>query len=146
MDDEEKLELANSEINLPDFLKVPIDKYYRFEDIVKDYSDFEELGNAINECRMSMFRITEYLNKAERAAKLASIEYDRKYRREFISSNGKTESERRMRAALICEDLENKKFAADQYREELTRMSFVIKSELSALQMIANNFRSEIRG
>jgi len=136
---------ARQTIQLPNFWTVPISKYYDYDQHVRDYTDFKELNDAINAARRSLFMLTEKLNIAERKLKNAEIDYERQYRRAYILSNEKTDMAKKARAAIVCENLENDKFKYEQYKNELTRMSFVIKSELESLQLIANNFRAELR-
>lgn len=145
MSDEKDDIKDNYKIELPDFRNVPTLKYYNYNDNIKDYSNFESLDKAINEARKSMFHINELLNKSEREAKNADLEYERNFRREFLSSNERTDGAKRARAALVCEKFENKKIMANQYKDELVKMSFLMKTEFQALQIMANNFRAEIR-
>lgn len=118
---------------------------YDYEDIVSDYESIEELNSAINSARKALFNINDKINGAERQERLAKTKYDREHRRAYLGSNEKTESARKARADLLCEELENNVIVYEQVRGELVRMSNAIRLELQTLQALGNNIRQQLK-
>ena len=111
----------------------------------QDYSSFEKLDVAMSAARRGLFKLTDQINKYEREALAAKKLYDRTVRREYLASVGKTDSERKTRAELKCEALENEWLVKDQLKEELVRASYTLKKEIDTLQVIAHNLRQQMK-
>lgn len=118
---------------------------YNYSEQIADYHSLQELGAAISQARRSLFLLTDKINEYERKARLSKMEYDRTFRKEYLGSTEKTESAKRARAELRCEELENEWVKNDQLKNELIRMSYTMKTELQALQTIANNLRQQLK-
>lgn len=118
---------------------------YDYEDIVSDYESIEELNSAINSARKALFNINDKINGAERQERLSKTKYEREHRRAYLGSNEKTESARKARADLLCEELENNVIVYEQVRGELVRMSNAIRLELQTLQALGNNIRQQLK-
>lgn len=132
-------------ITLPKFKSWSSTDVYDFEKEIVDYESLDELNRTINQARLALFKITESINKYERLEKTAKLSYERAHRREFLKSTAKTQDERRARADLMCEDLENDWVMQQQIREELIRLSHTVRLELQTLQGLGNNIRQQMK-
>lgn len=132
-------------INLPNLKEWNIAQVYDFVEQVADYSDLDELAKSINAARIALFKINERINIFERKEIEAKTKYDRAFRRAYLESTDKTDSMKKMKAALACENLENNYIAAEQLKKELVRVSHVLRSELQTLQAIGNNMRQQLK-
>lgn len=132
-------------ITLPKFRSWSSSDVYDFENEIVDYESLEALNRTINQARLALFKTTESINKYDRLEKTAKLHYDRARTREILKSTAKTESERRARADLMCEDLENEWIMQQQIREELIRLSHTLRLELQTLQGLGNNIRQQMK-
>lgn len=132
-------------INIPKFKNWSVADVYDFEKEIVDYETLEDLNRTINQARLALFKTGNSISKYERLEKAAKLEYDRARTRELLKSTAKTEGERRARADLQCEDLENEWLMAQQIREELVRFSYTMRLELQTLQGLGNNIRQQMK-
>lgn len=132
-------------ITLPKFRSWSSKKVYDFETEIVDYESLEDLNRTINQARLALFKTTDSINEYDRAEKTAKLQYDRARTRELLKSTAKTEGERRARADLMCEDLENEWIMQQQIKEELIRLSHTIRLELQTLQGLGNNLRQQMK-
>lgn len=140
----ESLDDDNShDIVIPDFSKWTVKSMYDYTNI--DYEDLEELSNGITKARRSLFDLTEKIILCERKEKAAKTMYEREYRRSFLDAKGKTEHEKKERASLVCELLENDWLKYNELKNELVRASNTMRIELQTLQAIGNNIRQQMR-
>lgn len=137
--------LGRASIKLPKFKSWDATKVYDFETEIVDYETLEQLNSTINQARLALFKVTDSINRYEREEKTAKVEYDRAHRRELLSSTAKTVDERRTRADLMCEDLENAWLVTAQIKDELIRLSHTLRQELTALQGLGNNIRQQMK-
>jgi hypothetical protein len=144
-DNDEPGTYDRASITLPDFKNWSATKVYDYENEVVDYETLEKLNSTIRQARLALFKTTESINKYDRLETTAKTNYDRAFRREFLSSTAKTEAEKRMRAALKCEDLENDWLVQQQIGEELVRLSHTLRLELQSLQGLGNNIRQQMK-
>lgn len=146
-EDEAEVQLSefNAKINLPDFYQWKINQIYEYDSQVNDYESMEELSKSISKARTALFRLNDKINEYERKERVAKLEYERKYRREYLKSTEKTETAKRTRAELKCEELENEWIKNEQLTKELNRMAFAVRTELQTLQTIANNLRQQLK-
>ena len=135
----------SASIELPNLAKWSVKQVYDFSQQISDYESLSELGAAINAARIALFRITDKINTYERQEREAKIRYDRAYRRAYLGSVEKTEAQKRLRAELACEDLENEYIVAEQLKNELNRTSYTLRLELQTLQAIGNNLRQQMK-
>lgn len=135
----------NVEIVLPRLKKWSQSAYYDFENQIVDYESLDELNKSVNQARLALFKVAEMINNYERLEREAKLEYDRTYRREYLASKEKTETAKKARAELMCEDLENVYIAHDQVKIELIRMSTTLRLELQTLQSVGNNLRQQMK-
>lgn len=140
-----ELDLSREGIQLPAFKSWKSKDVYDYENEINDYESIEDLNRTINQARMALFKTAETINKYERAERLAKTEYDRAHRRELLRSTAKTVDERRARADLMCEDLENDWLLQSQIKDELVRLSHALRMELQTLQALGNNIRQQMR-
>ncbi len=148
MDENDKIpspSLGRESIKLPEFKSWTAKTVYDFEDEIGDYESLEKLNHTINQARLALFKTTESINKYERLERVAKLEYERAHRRELLKSTAKTADERRARADLMCEDLENEWLLQSQVKDELIRFSHTLRLELQTLQALGNNIRQQIR-
>lgn len=139
------LDLSRDSIQIPQFKDWKISKVYNYDEEVVDYETIEDLNRTINQARLALFKTTEIISKYERAERTAKIEYERAHRRELLKSTAKTADERRARADLMCEDLENEWLMQAQIKDELVRFSHSLRLELQTLQALGNNIRQQMR-
>lgn len=140
--------IAESDVvsyTLPQIKKWKSSKFYDYENEIFDYEQIEQLNSAIRSARYALFEITDKINDYERAEKLAKTKYDREWRRAYLNSNERTESAKKARADLLCEELENNVIVFEQVRGELARLSNSIRLELQTLQALGNNLRQQIK-
>ena len=121
------------------------EKFYNYHSQVIDYEDLYRLNAAINEARMGLFRVTDTINYYDREERKLKTVYDREWRRAYITSHGRTDAERRLRADLACEALEDDMIVAQQLKAELIRVSSTIRMELETLQSVGNNLRQQMK-
>ena len=136
---------AQASISLPDFEAWGTKALYDYVQQISDYETLEDLGSTINAARFALFKVNDQINKYERKEKLAKTEYDRAYRRAYITSTEKTDSLKRTKASLQCEELENAWLVASQMKDELIRLSYSLRTELQTLQAIGNNIRQQMK-
>lgn len=132
-------------ITLPKLKKWSQKTYYDFEEQIVDYESLEKLNNAVNQARKALFRVADMINNYERLEREAKINYDRTYRRAYLSSTEKTETAKKARAELVCEELENEYISHEQVKIELIRMSNTLRLELQTLQAVGNNLRQQMK-
>lgn len=149
-DDDESLEESSQgydsvSVSLPKFTEWTASQIYNYNAQLVDYHSLEDLDKSIQAARRALFILTDKINEYERKEKEAKVAYERKYRREYLSSVEKTETAKRARAELKCEELENEWLTMEQLKSELVRMSFSMKSELQTLQTISNNLRQQLK-
>jgi predicted RNase H-like nuclease (RuvC/YqgF family) len=136
---------SSNPITSPKLIQWSTKQIYDHTEQIADYEDLEALGHAITAARIALFTLTEKINEYERKEREAKVRYDRAFRRAYLESIEKTESQKRMRAELTCENLENEYIAADQLKSELVRMSHSLRLELQTLQTVGNNIRQQMK-
>lgn len=130
---------------LPDVKKWRSSRFYDYENTIFDYEQIEELNKTIQKARLALFKITDEINKYERAEIVAKTKYEREWRRAYLNSNERTESMKKARADLLCEELENEAIVYGQLHSELNRLSASVRLELQTLQGLGNNLRQQIK-
>lgn len=136
---------ALASVSLPELITWNAKQIYDYTKQITDYEDLQQLSGAINAARVALFRVTEQINKYERKEKEAKLRYERAYRRAYLESVEKTEAQKKMRAELACENLENDYIVAEQLKNELSRMSYSLRLELQTLQAVGNNLRQQMK-
>lgn len=137
--------MAYNIVDPPDFTKWRVKKLYDYESVAASYEGLEELEQAINAARKAMFLLTEKINEYERKEREAKMYYDRSYRQEFMASNEKTDSAKRIRAEIKCEQLENEWAQLDQLKKELIRTAQTLNTEIAMLQTMGHNLRQQMK-
>lgn len=146
MDNEStELDLSKASISLPQFKNWKMKTAYDYENEIGDYESIEQLNSTINQARLALFKTAESINKYERLERSAKAEYERAHRRALLQSTAKTADERRARADLMCENLENELLLHSQIKDELIRFSHSLRLELQTLQTLGNNIRQQLR-
>lgn len=143
--DEDFSAYDRASIDLPSFKKRDFKSIYDYENEIVDYENLEALNRAIRQARLGLFKVTEHINQYERLETDSKTKYERALRRETLKSTAKTENERKARASLKCEDLENDWLVHHQTREELVRFSHALRLELQSLQGLGNNLRQQMK-
>lgn len=144
-DDEELEETGDYSIEIPEFREWKISSQYDYTALTADFEDLNDLNKQINAAKMALFKLTDAINKAERKAKAAKVIYERNYRRKYINSSEKTEAAKRVSAEILVEDLENRYMYYEQMFSELNRASYTLRQELRSLEVMANNYRQQIK-
>lgn len=144
-DDEELEETGDYSIEIPEFREWKISSQYDYTALTADFEDLNDLNRQINAAKMALFKLTDAINKAERKAKAAKVIYERNYRRKYINSSEKTEAAKRVSAEILVEDLENRYMYYEQMFSELNRASYTLRQELRSLEVMANNYRQQIK-
>lgn len=140
-----KSNISKTSIVLPNFKAWSTKVLYEYEDEIADYASFEELEQVFIKLRKALFLINDKINEYERRERMAKIKYDRAHRREYLVSTEKTESAKRARADLACEELENEWLMNEQLKNEMVRTSYTLKSEMQTLTTLAHNMRAQIK-
>lgn len=132
-------------IELPKFKKWSQATYYDYQEQVVDYESLEHLNTAITAARLALFKVADMINNYERLERESKLNYERQYRRAYLASTEKTDTAKKARAELHCEDLENEWLMNEQVRIELTRMSNSLRIDLQTLSAIGNNLRQQLK-
>lgn len=130
---------------IPRMVKWNPQQAYPYVENITDYEDLEDLGKAITQARIGLFKINEKINEYEQKETLSKTDYERSFRRHYLSSTAKTETQKKERAALMCENLENELLKNQQVKRELIRYSNLLRLELQTLQTVSNNLRQQIK-
>lgn len=133
------------EYSVPTLKNWKTEKFYHYKSAIFDYENIVDLNSSINSARQALFEVNDAINVYERREVKAKAIYDREHRRKYISSNEKTESAKKARADLQCEDLEDDVIVYGQIKSELYRLSNTLRLELQTLQSIGNNLRQQIK-
>lgn len=144
-DFDEDEDISHHSIKLPRFKEWSIDSIYDYNEMVIDHESLESHNRAAMAARKALFKINEEINRVERKETNAKLKMDREYKRKFVASTEKTATEKKVRAELAVESLENRYLYYKQYREELSRHANTVREELRALQSEANNLRQQLR-
>jgi hypothetical protein len=136
---------SGASIVLPNIKNWGVEKLYDYRSQIIDHESLEKLNASINAARLALFRVADELNKAERAERKAKVEYDREWRRAYLRTVGKTETIKKANADLQCEELENRYIEHEQMKNELSRLSFTLRTELQTLQTVGNNVRQQMK-
>lgn len=146
-DDETTLSFdeAVASVSMPDLIKWKASRFYDYENQIADYESLDRLSDSVNAARIALFKITETINKYERLETEAKTRYDREWRRVYVLSNEKTDTARKNRADLMCEQYEDDMITNGQVKSELLRLSNSIRLELQTLQSIGNNLRQQLK-
>lgn len=118
---------------------------YNYADNIADYEDLEDLGKAITQARIGLFKLNEKINEYERKEVIAKSNYERQLRRFYLESTAKTEAQKKARAELACEFLENDLLQIKQIKAEIIRYTGLLKSELETLNTVSNNLRQQMK-
>jgi hypothetical protein len=132
-------------ITLPKFKKWSQSTYYDYSTQVVDYDSLDQLNSSITAARLALFKVAEMINNYERLEKESKLNYERSHRRAYLASTEKTDTARKARADLQCEDLENEWLMNEQVRIELTRMSNSLRIDLQTLSAVGNNIRQQLK-
>lgn len=143
--DQDKGSYDRAQIVLPTLKKWKQSSYYNYENEIVDYESLENLNKSVNQARLALFKVADMTNQYERLEREAKIKYERAYRRAYLSSSEKTETSKKARAELQCEDLENEYISYEQVKTELMRMSNTLRLELQTLQAVGNNLRQQMK-
>lgn len=144
-DDEELEETGDYSIEIPEFREWKISSQYDYTALTADFEDLNDLNKQINAAKIALFKLTDAINKAERKAKAAKVIYERNYRRKYINSSEKTEAAKKVSAEILVEDLENRYMYYEQMFSELNRAAYTLRQELRSLEVMANNYRQQIK-
>ena len=142
---ENNASLEKAGIQLPTFKKWSQSTYYDYQTQVVDYESLDHLNTSITAARLALFKVADMINNYERLERESKLAYERSYRRAFIASTEKTDTAKKARAELHCEDLENEWLMNEQVRIELTRMSNSLRIDLQTLSAIGNNLRQQLK-
>lgn len=109
-----------------------------------DYSDMRAINLAIDKLRLALYKTSDHLKEAERRSAKSKLDYERAYNRNYLLSEGKTDSVRKAIAQIKSEKLENKWRTRDMIVRELNSRLRMMSIELDALKTLAYNMRKEI--
>lgn len=128
------------------FKKWRISHFYDYvEETGVDYESLSNLNESIRKARVALFRMTDAINSYEREETAAKKKYEHQWRRAYFKSSDKTDSARKTRADLLCEEYEDKYVVAGQLKSELVRAASAVRLELQTLQAIGNNLRQQLK-
>lgn len=120
------------------------DKKYNYEDTQLDYNKIENLNTALITLSKKMNLINDKMTTYEKKKTKQEIIYKRHYRREFLSAEVSTESHRKIKAELACEDDEMKLAYLVNILDELQRLSWQLRTQLQILETLGHNLRREL--
>lgn len=133
------------ELTSPKFATWSTRQVYDYVKNIVDYEDLEDLGKAITQASIGLFKINEKINEYERKEIEAKTNYERQLRRSYLESSAKTEAQRKARAELSCELLENDLLEFKQIKTELVRYASLLRLQLETLQTVSNNVRQQMK-
>lgn len=126
------------------FYNVDVKHYYDYENSF-DFEDIHSLNKEIYNVSRALYVVTEKLNTADRMAVRLSHKYERKYRQLYLTMDGKTESIKKAKSEMECEDDYEQVLIYKQVVKELERSANVLRSHLQTLQALSNNIRQQLR-
>ena len=133
------------EITEPTMSEFSLSRLYDYAKHATDYESFKQLEEAINACRLALFRVTDKQNEMDRKAASARLYYNRFWRRAYLSSAEKTDAARKAYADIVSEEHEDKAIVFEQVVKDLERSGWALRTELSTLQNISSNMRQQMR-
>lgn len=143
--------MSDEEMDIPDDVDIPsfkafsIDEIYDYMVAENDYASLEDLNANIANARISLFKVAENMNIADRKSREARVAYERALNREYLKSSGRTAADRKAYASIKCEHLENQCLYYEQAERELGRFMAALRLELQTLQSIGNNLRQQMK-
>lgn len=119
------------------------------EDLSKSFwgtQDFGMINDGIIQAIIRLKNVNKQIIKVEEELLKIRFQYDKKYRETYLSlDENKTQIVKKMYAEMACEDLGYKKACLEETSKQLVRISYEIKSELDALNMLSFNIRQELK-
>lgn len=115
------------------------------ENMLIDHEDVQAINTTINSLRVAMFKVSQWIVVAERREKTIKSAYDRKLRREYLTSTEKTDARKKEYAALMSEEEENELVYIQQVKSELIRYSRLLDTEMSTMNTLSNNMRQQMK-
>lgn len=110
---------------------------------IADITDYNKLNSQIDSVRIALYKTTEYIRQAEMKCSQAQLEYQRRFNRSYLSSDAKTEQQRKTVATIQNEHYENMVATRQWVLDDLKNRSRMLAQQLEALKTIAYNFRKE---
>lgn len=135
----------SEDFTLPDLKGFNIHDVYDYSLAETDYEDLNKLNEHVAHARVALFKVTEKINIAERKARVARLEYERAFNRQYLRSTAKTASDKKIFASIQCEELENTCVYFEQIEKELSRIASTLRMELQTLQGVGNNLRQQMK-
>lgn len=139
------VEVKDIPISLPELKQWNAKKVYDYSENILSVEDLEQINERLNKTRIALFKVMDLINNYDRRANKAKTEYDRQWRRSYISAEERTEKQRVERANLECELFENEVILNQQIVQELRRFSDTLKAEVGVLQTVSSNLREQAR-
>lgn len=142
---EESLSSSDTPLDftIPDIKSVTFKKFYDYE-AFSDFDDMLSVNKAIFYAKKGLFQVNAYLAHYEAKVNKAKTIYNRQWRREYLKSNQKTDTARKVNADMQCEELEDDVIVYEQLREDFKKLSYNLKIELQTLQTISSNIRQQM--
>lgn len=115
------------------------------ENMLIDHEDVQAINTTINSLRVAMFKVAQWIVVAERREKRIKAAYERKLRREYLTSTERTDARKKEYAALMSEEEENELVYIQQVKAELIRYSRLLDTEMSTMNTLSNNMRQQMK-
>lgn len=110
-----------------------------------DDQELQNLNGTMIRTALNLKEINKKLDEAQRRKITAENTYKQKMRRYTLSVNGKTETEKKRLAEIMCEKDEMKVLYYEQIIRELERLANACRYDLEVFKTIGNNLRQEMR-
>lgn len=129
--------------SVPQLKTITVTNYYDFE-LFSDFEDLVQVNKAILYAKQALFRVNSKLSIYEGKVSAAKTAFNRKWRREYLKSQVKTDTGRKINADLECEELEDEVIINEQIRDDFKKLSYILKTELQTLQTVSSNIRQQM--
>lgn len=123
------------DISIPDFT-------YDYEnETTGDFVDIMELNTKIQALRHALYVVSDKYSETAAYYERVKLIYDRAVRREFLSTDGRTDGVRRDIAAITCENLENDMVTQLAKMKRLKTEADTIRADLNLAIALSYNLR-----
>lgn len=110
-----------------------------------DSQELDNLNTTLIKTVLDLKSINKEITKYDRKRVQLETEYKQKFRASVLSSNAKTETQKKQMAEIQCQDLEVKLAYIEEVLRELNRLSSSLRTDLDVLKTIGFNLRQELK-
>lgn len=127
--------------NFPNYIELITD----YRNSFWDSEDIADLNKTLIKTAVALKETNKQLLEYKRKKVVADLDYKKAYRQAIISSNAKTETQKKQMAEIACEELEANCLYINTIIDELTIISNIHRNDLDILKTVGHNLRQEMR-